>query len=392
MRFILIITCFLLSLGTSFSLSDQAQISILSCGAGEKAYSSFGHSGIRVYDPIKKIDYVYNYGIFNFKTSYFIAKFLGGSLDYRLKKTNGSDFIFYYRQKKRTIYEQVLNLDSKQINDLYLALEENAKPENQYYRYDFYNANCTTKIVDQLESLLANELVYQPQSHQKNTFRQSIHQVCSDKPWFAFGLDIIIGRTGDKLPSTLVEHMNLPPKFFDELKNCYIVQDKHTMVPFVSKYITHYQATATDYANAFHPKTVLWALFILALYITFSNAIGLARLFDWLLFTSLGLAGVLSGLIWLFSGHTAFDLHVNLLWINPLHLIIGFYILLNPSHQLIKKYFFNYNLLFFGMLVYIFFSPTEFNPNIMPLFLTALMRSLGRSGKANFKFSLFRSM
>jgi len=392
MRFVFTILLFLSVFGTSFGLSDKAQISVISCGAGDKIYASFGHSGIRVYDPIQKIDYVYNYGIFNFKTSYFIVKFLGGNLDYRLKKVKGSDFIFYYREKKRTIYEQVLNLNAQQMDQLFLALEENAKPENQYYRYDFYKANCTTKIVDQLELLLADELVYQPQSHQNTTFRQSIQQICTDKPWLGFGLDLIIGRSGDKLPSTLVEHMNLPPKLFDELKNCYIVQNKHTMVPFVSKYITHYQATATDTGISFDPKTILWALFILALYLTFSNAIGLARLFDWLLFSCLGIAGILSGLIWSFSEHMAFDLHVNLLWINPLHLIIAFYILLNPSHQYIKKYFFNYNIIFFGMLIYIFLYPSEFNPNIMPLFLTALVRSLGRSGKANFRFSLFKSM
>ena len=60
--------------GKAFTLSNQAEISILTCSPGTELYSLFGHTAIRVYDPIKRIDEVFNYGTFDFQTPYFYLK------------------------------------------------------------------------------------------------------------------------------------------------------------------------------------------------------------------------------------------------------------------------------------------------------------------------------
>ena len=392
MKKILFICLFIGFLNNAFCLSDQTEVSVLTCGAGKELHSSFGHSAIRIHDPATKLDVVYNYGIFNFKTPNFVLKFLRGKLEYKLKKGTFKKFKEYYRSHNRSVYEQVLNLEYSQINLLHAALEENVKPENRFYIYDFYNANCSTKIIDQLSAALGDNLQYISPSVKASTFRQSIQQICINRPWLSLGLDFLQGRNVDKVPYDLTEKTNLPIKLFDELKNCYIKIDKNSKVPLVGKYITVHESNFIDIPKQLSPKIFFWILFIIACYITFSNALSLARLFDWLLFMSLGLIGLMTIFTWSISSHLGFSFHVNAIWINPLHLIVAFYILFNPGHVLIKKYFLNYNIVFFGMLVYILLYSEEFHTHILPLFLTVLLRSLGRSGKANFKFSLFRSI
>ena len=75
--------CFLTCL-TSFSqvrsLSDQAEISVLSIGPGTSLNDAFGHSAFRVKDKGLGIDDVYNYGIYDFNTPNFYLKFAQGKL------------------------------------------------------------------------------------------------------------------------------------------------------------------------------------------------------------------------------------------------------------------------------------------------------------------------
>ena len=72
-------------------LSDKAQISIITCDSGQDLYSSFGHSAFRVQDSAKGINWVYNYGTFDFNTPNFYYKFARGKLLYSLSVTTFSD-------------------------------------------------------------------------------------------------------------------------------------------------------------------------------------------------------------------------------------------------------------------------------------------------------------
>jgi hypothetical protein len=69
----------------SYRLSDDAEISIITCGPfQDELYSAFGHSAIRVYDPVYGLDDVYNYGVFDFNQPNFYLNFARGYLYYKL--------------------------------------------------------------------------------------------------------------------------------------------------------------------------------------------------------------------------------------------------------------------------------------------------------------------
>nr|NQU93230.1 DUF4105 domain-containing protein [Bacteroidota bacterium] len=90
----------------SKTLSDDARISILTCGPGKPLYATFGHSAIRVHDPVNSIDDVYNFGTYDFNTKNFYLKFLTGSLDYSLTVSSFSGFVNAYISENRWVYEQ----------------------------------------------------------------------------------------------------------------------------------------------------------------------------------------------------------------------------------------------------------------------------------------------
>ena len=66
------------------TLSESARISLMTVAPGDMLYSTFGHSAIRVFDPVLRLDRCYNYGTFNFDEPNFLLKFCQGRLRYYL--------------------------------------------------------------------------------------------------------------------------------------------------------------------------------------------------------------------------------------------------------------------------------------------------------------------
>ena len=57
-------------------LSENAKISVLTCGNGEELYTTFGHTAIRIQDVSNSLDVVFNYGMFDFREGNFYLKFV----------------------------------------------------------------------------------------------------------------------------------------------------------------------------------------------------------------------------------------------------------------------------------------------------------------------------
>ena len=126
-------------------LSEEAQISLLTCTPGKELYARYGHTAIRVQDPQNRMDLVFNYGIFDFNTDHFYWKFVKGETWYELGATTMPWFMLEYEEEHRPVYEQVLNLTPSQRNEIWQALVQNYEPENRQYLYGFVFDNCATR-------------------------------------------------------------------------------------------------------------------------------------------------------------------------------------------------------------------------------------------------------
>ena len=113
-----------------YKLSKQSEISIITVGPGDILYEAFGHSAIRVSDPVIGMDNIFNYGLFDFNQPNFYTNFVKGRLLYKVGKQSFGRFITSYNYQKRWMKEQVLNLSQVEKQDMYALLEQNVLPHN----------------------------------------------------------------------------------------------------------------------------------------------------------------------------------------------------------------------------------------------------------------------
>ncbi|MDT0540791.1 DUF4105 domain-containing protein [Croceitalea sp. P059] len=356
-------------------LSKKAQISVLTCSAGDQLFSSFGHTAFRVQDPELGIDVVYNYGTFDFNKPNFYLNFAKGKLIYSLSRKSFEAFLYDYQLEKRWIKEQLLDLNQEQANHLLKFFEENYKPENRDYPYDPLFNNCSTITGDILEEQIGNAIVFNG-SHLKElmTFRQLVHQHIKTNEWGTFGIDLAFGGITDK-QATVRQHMFLPYYAMYQLNNT-----TYNGKPLLSR-----ERTISDYPEKSDQSTFLtsplfWFMFVLCFVIAITyldkKHDGQNKWLDFTLFFVSGLAGLILMLLWFATDHVVTQLNFNFLWLLPTNLVVAFYIVSKKKPTWLTKYLW----LALGLMVVILliwiFKIQILSPLNIPLLLILAIRYL----------------
>ncbi len=134
---------------------------------------------------------------------------------YQLRAYNFGNFLRGYHQENRWVKGQVLDLSEEQVQQVFDFLEENAKPENRSYKYDFFYDNCSTKLYDVLEQVLGENLVFKSDFDTADyTHRDLIELYMGHQPWADFGIDLALGADIDRQASSK-EYMFLPDYVFE---------------------------------------------------------------------------------------------------------------------------------------------------------------------------------
>ena len=367
-----ILLLFLLIVSNVFGqFTDKAQVSVLTCGSGSELFESFGHTAIRVCDTSQQIDIVYNYGIFDFNTDYFYPKFASGRLLYMLDRSPFGSFMSEYAYYGRTVYEQVLNFSPQEKQTFLHLIEENYKPENRFYQYDFFQDNCATRVRDIIANSLNNRSF--PQSCYTKTdcgFRELFLPYTPNFSWWQLGIDIALGAAADKKASKW-DYMYLPNDLMMQLDTTILT---NTSAPLVEKKYTLLEQTKVQsYPSLISPDAVFWGLFLLVVLLTFAEW-KTKKYFKWLDITLFSLVGIVSFLVfflWFVSDHSATKGNWNMLWANPLF----FYVLfrLQKTQDIVLQAI-TFCLLLF--LAGFWFLPQHFNTALIPVCLFLLVRVL----------------
>ena len=98
----------------ALQLSEKSKISLITCSPGEELYARYGHTALLVYDPELHVQWVFNYGMFDFNVEDFYLKFVKGETWYELGVEDYQQFLIAYSYEKRQVYEQELNLSLAQ--------------------------------------------------------------------------------------------------------------------------------------------------------------------------------------------------------------------------------------------------------------------------------------
>ena len=327
MKKILLLFLLLMSLALNAQvLSDSATASVLTCGAGEDFYTSFGHSAIRITDPVKGLDLVYNYGTFDFGTPHFYWKFMRGQLDYQLSRTSYAEFIDEYEWYSRPVSEQRLTFESGQVQNLFLLLETNYLPEYRHYRYDFLRDNCATRVRDIVYSAWAQDTVLQ-RTAEPRSYRQLLATCLKDSmEWWHLGIDLLFGLPTDHR-CTAPERMFLPAEMEAELAQCTttgiwtapaIVEPSHALL---TKGRTPLKAS--------FPPVVAFALLLAVIAVLtvcahrFSFKPVVFNVIDRVFFIVAGLCGLFLCFMWFGTDHWCTQWNLNILWLSPLLILIA---------------------------------------------------------------------
>lgn len=349
--------------------SDSLRISLLTCAPGEALYSKFGHSAIRVMDPVNRTDIVYNYGLFDFDTPNFYVKFIRGKLPYQLGVQSFRQFMWEYEYEHREVLETPLRLSPEHQAALLRFLETNYLPENRQYPYDFFFDNCASRIRDVLEKTAAMTYIPQDTVESSKTFRELLDKYIGRYPWVNFGIDLILGLPADQKAGFRGE-MFLPDYLAQNLKAGQSIQKP------VTEPDTQLLSGLAGEPNRKPALTPFLAFSLL--FVAFALLSGLAPtskallLADTLFFLALGLAGSLFAFMWAGTDHDATHRNLNLLWANPLALgaVAGLFF----SSQ---RFWVAPTALGAGIALLGFpFLPQALHPAVIPIALTILLRCL----------------
>src|SRR6185503_14057860 len=142
---------------------------------------------------------VYNFGTFRFDSPRLILDFLKGRLSYWLSVSSLRSVLAEYQHENRDISVQELRLTAEAKRRLQAKLDENARPENRAYKYDYFLDNCSTRVRDALEPVLGNPAFRDAaRAPARMTLRQHALRMTAEPLWFYVALDLVLGPAVDR--------------------------------------------------------------------------------------------------------------------------------------------------------------------------------------------------
>jgi len=358
--------------------SNDTVAYLLTCGPGTETYSIYGHSALRIVTPEKHLDTVYNWGVFDFNTPNFVWKFAKGRLDYMVIGESLKGFLQGYFFEQRFVYSQKINIDPVETRKLVSLINENLKPENIKYRYDFFYDDCSTRIRDLLEKSIGEKLKYPPaESGKIPTFRDLVGKYQNPYPWYKFGVDLLMGSTTDKR-AEFRDRMFLPIDMKDELSET-VIHRSGKMIPLLQnpEVLLDFDAPVIKQKFITAPPFVFTLVIILILILAAKvKNTRIIRLIDIIIYSVFSILFLLMVFFNFFTDHQQMKWNLNIIWLNPFILVCLITLILNQTGTLWFRIVFFISTAF---LVLHFILPQDFNIAFLFLVLILLIRSSVRS-------------
>jgi hypothetical protein len=356
----------------AIDITENVEVSLITCGQGSDLYAVFGHSAIHIYDPVAGVDKVYNYGTFDFNTPNFYVKFVRGQLEYALAVSTFSRFVYGYQMEGRWVIRQLLDLEFSESQELYSFLNNNALPQNKFYEYDFFYDNCSSRIRDVFENVLDDRLSY-PAAAQDTaaTFREMIGLYLGNHPWSDLGIDLALGVPCDK-NAGYREKMFLPDYLMMAIGDA-VVERGGKSRPLVLRTQTILQENPAMHPDA--EKSIAWAFWVFfGLCLLGSIFIKPKKMkwFDVVFFGVTGLLGIVVLLLWFATDHQATKFNMNILWALPSWLYGAYLVGVGKTESRFFK--FHSAFLFFVVVAWMWI-PQTLNTAVIPVVLALITRS-----------------
>ncbi len=300
-------------------------ISLLTFQPGTVYWQRFGHNAILVRQGGKNT--VYNYGIFDFNQDNFMLNFAQGKMQYRLAAEPLRYALYPYQVEGRWAVEQDLALAPDEATQLADFLVWNARPENAEYHYDYFIANCSTKVRDALNQALSGLLKEQLQERPASlSYRAQVARVSAPDLPFMLGMDVGLGPPSDQ-KINLWQESFIPGVLMRALRDVERADGR----PLVSDKRLLLKGSLPKEPSA---PPVLWPLFLaiglglaLLIFLLAKARSNLAARCSLSILASLfaltcGVGGLVLAALWGLTAHWGTYYNQNLLLLNPAALLL----------------------------------------------------------------------
>jgi len=351
----MIIMLLMIAPETGFCLTENSKVSILTTELGNQLYTIFGHTAIRITDDSLNIDRVYNFGTFDFSSSFFYLNFLKGNLDYFLSIDDYANFIYNSQLEQRKVYEQILNLNFNERLRLFNRLESQYNSDDRYYKYDFFYNNCATRVRDAIFNAKTDPTEYDMNSYCCLTFRQLLIPYVSKNYWIDFVINISLGKEADRVARP-TDYMFLPYFVMRILQDARIVNKKSIVIdaPISNNTKFNYSHLSAWLSASLIILLSLIAKYRKAIFYTFISLVGLI--------------GLILLTVSLVSDNPAFSSNFNTIWTIPSLLVL---LIRNRQVNDIIKLF--YISLLISMPLFWTMLPQDFSITFIPWIMTLVI-------------------
>ena len=208
-------------------------IYLVTMGNGTRIWERFGHNAIRIVDATNRTDSVYNWGTFDFAQPHFLRRFMTGNTLYWMQGDDMPRTLEVYQYTNRSVWAQELDLTPVERLAVRDFIVWNARPENRYYRYDYYLDNCSTRVRDLIDRVVGGQVKQAMTSHLTNTtYRFHTQRSFQFDPAVALGTNIGLGEVADRRINEWEESF-LPGRLMDHIRDVRIRDSNGAVHPLV---------------------------------------------------------------------------------------------------------------------------------------------------------------
>ena len=382
-----------------YSLSSLAEVSLITFDSSTPFYRTFGHSSIRVSDPVKNIDKLFTFAaIEDIDSPPVLFSLLYSKPLAKAGAARFNDVIAYdLKNQNRLVIEQQLNISREDKEKIYSYLLWKTQESNRSDNYELTKNNCATQCRDVIKLALAtglpeNAFLYRDSS--PLTYRFLIKSKLS--PWASFAADFVLGSVADR-KSELYDMTFMPDILRSVVSISKIKNQKGETVSLIKN--TSIISTPTQAKNSISQNKdapelffFLFAAFAMcatilqpSLYLlshknektlmAYRIASSLMQAFDILFFFITGSLGLFILFLNFFGKNAITAGNINFLWLLPTNIIFAFSCYKEKNSPIISGYFLS--LVYLSLFILIFREKLfqYINPAFTPIILITIFRA-----------------
>lgn len=181
----------MLTAATAVAQSSDIHAYLLNIGKGNKVYTAFGHTALRMTCPERSLDYCFTFEMDMHQSNYADVLLRKAKAGFAVVPT--TKFLHEYSTEGRGVTESELNLTTEQKQEMWRLLDTEVR-RGAAWTFDFIDNNCTTMVLYIIEKAIAPATIEFTQMPEcmHGTRADVLNQISQESPWVRLALGAVL--------------------------------------------------------------------------------------------------------------------------------------------------------------------------------------------------------